>query len=76
MAVWIVPIVVAIITGPLVVLLSRFDKRNTEQHDRNMEELQRLGDSVENVGSKVDRLDSRIDEHVAWHAHTERRDTA
>lgn len=76
MAVWIVPIVVAIITGPLVVLLTKFDRRNTEQHDRNMDELRRLGKSVDKVGEKVDRLDSRIDDHVAWHAHEERRDSA
>jgi hypothetical protein len=66
-AVWVVPIVVAIITGPVVVLLARFDRRNTEQHDRNMIELQRIGDSVQRVDTKIDRLDKRIDDHIDWH---------
>lgn len=73
---WWVPIAVALITGPLVALMARFDKRNTEQHDRNMDELRRIGDSVDEVGHKVERLDSRLDDHVAWHAHSERRDSA
>ena len=69
MSVWLVPIVVAIITGPLVVLMSKFDKRNTEQHDRNMQELKRIGDSVDSVGEKVSKIDDRLDRHVEWHLH-------
>lgn len=68
MAQWWVPIAVAVIGGPLMLLLSRFDRRNTEQHDRNMEALQKIGRSVEKVGDKVDRLDDRIDRHIEWHA--------
>lgn len=64
---WWVTIVVAVITGPVVVLMRRFDKRNTEQHDRNMDELRRIGRSVESVGDKVDRLDDRLDRHIEWH---------
>ena len=67
MSMWLVPIIVAVITGPLVVLMSRFDRRNTEQHDRNMDELSRIGRSVDKVGDKVDRLDDRLDSHVEWH---------
>lgn len=73
---WVVPIVCAVIAGPVMWFLSRFDRRNTEQHDRNMDELRRLGKSVDKVGEKVDNLDSRLDDHVAWHAHRERRDSA
>lgn len=67
MSVWFVPIAVAVISGPLVMLMSRFDRRNTEQHDRNMSELQRIGDSVQRVDTKIDRLDKRIDDHIDWH---------
>ena len=67
MSMWFVPIIVALISGPLVVLMSRFDKRNTEQHDRNMEELKRIGDSVDDVSVKVTKLDDRLDRHVEWH---------
>jgi len=81
MAAWIVPIVVAVITGPVVVLLRRFERRNDEQHDRNMRELQRIGDSVERVDGKMDRLDRRLDDHIDWHLDNDwkrrgRRDTA
>ena len=67
MSVWFVPIAVALISGPLVVLMSRFDKRNTEQHDRNMQELKRIGDGIDDVNLKVTKLDDRLDRHVEWH---------
>ena len=69
MSVWFVPIAVAVISGPVVVLMSRFDKRNTEQHDRNMQELKRIGDSVDSVSVKVSKIDDRLDRHVEWHLH-------
>lgn len=59
---WWVPIVVAVITGPLVVLMRRFDKRNTEQHGANMRVLER-------IEVKVDKLDDRLDGHIDWHSH-------
>jgi hypothetical protein len=59
---WWVPIVVAVITGPLVVLMRRFDKRNTEQHGANMRVLER-------IETKVDKLDDRLDGHIDWHSH-------
>ena len=64
---WFVPIAVAIITGPIVVLMARFDRRNTEQHDNNMTELRRIGKTVENVDSKVEKIDERLDHHMEWH---------
>lgn len=64
---WFVPIAVAIITGPIVVLMARFDRRNTEQHDNNMMELRRIGRTVENVDSKVEKIDERLDHHMEWH---------
>jgi hypothetical protein len=67
-----VPITVALIGGPLMWLLRRADRNNTEQHDRNMDALQKIGESVDKVGAKVDRLDERLDDHVAWHAHRDR----
>lgn len=72
----VVPVLVAVIGGPLMWLLRRFDRRNTEQHDRNMDELRRIGVSIDRVGDKVDKLDERLDDHVAWHAHHDRRNSA
>ena len=64
---WWVPLAVATITGPIVVLMRRFDRRNTEQHDRNMEALQRIDRSVEHVAGQIDRIDERLDDHIDWH---------
>ena len=47
-----VPILVALIGGPVMWFLARFDKRNTEQHGENMKILSRVED-------KVDRVDGR-----------------
>lgn len=55
-----VPIVVAIITGPVVVVLSKLRKENSEQHAEGRELLQAIGVKVDNVGSK-------LDEHIGWH---------
>lgn len=56
-----VPVVVALISGPLMWLLYRFDQRNTVQHDQNMKILSRVETKVDRVDSKVDRLDAKAD---------------
>jgi len=58
-AIW-VPVLVALIGGPLMWLLSRFDRRNTEQHGANMQVLQR-------IEQKIDTVDDRLYEHVKDH---------
>lgn len=55
-----VPVAVALIGGPVMWFLHRFDKRNTAQHEGNMGVLDR-------IEGKVDRLDRRIDDHMEWH---------
>lgn len=62
-AVW-VPVVVALIGGPVMFFLHRFDKRNTEQHGENHSVLSR-------IESKVDHIDGRMNRHIEWHAHDE-----
>jgi len=62
-AVW-VPIVVAVIAGPLMWLLARFDRRNTEQHGENMRILKRVEGKVDRLDSKVDRVDDRLWTHI------------
>lgn len=59
-AIW-VPVVVALIGGPLMWALRQFDKRNTEQHGQNMEVLRRMEGKVDRVDGKVDRLDEKVD---------------
>jgi hypothetical protein len=59
---WAVPVVVALIGGPMMWLLSRFDRRNTEQHGANMNVLK-------NIEVKIDKIDDRLDGHIDWHTH-------
>lgn len=56
----IVPIVVAVITGPMVVLINMMRKENTEQHSEARQLLKQ-------VASKVDKVGSKLDEHIGWH---------
>jgi len=57
--VW-VPIVVALITGPVVVVLQKLRKENTDQHNEG-----RILLKV--IGNKVDKIGSKIDNHIGWH---------
>ena len=57
--VW-VPIIVAIISGPLVVVLQKLRKENTSQHAEG-QILLRM------VGAKVDKIASKLDNHIGWH---------
>jgi hypothetical protein len=51
-----------LIGGPVMWFLTRFDRRNTEQHGENQRVLNR-------IEGKVDRLDGRLDGHIDWHTH-------
>jgi hypothetical protein len=65
-AVW-VPLAVALIGGPVMWFLSRFDRRNTAQHGENQAVLLRIEDKVDRVDAKVDKVDDRLDGHITWH---------
>lgn len=56
-----VPIAVALIGGPVMWFLSRFDKRNTEQHGANMEILERVETKLDRMDGKVDRVDEKVE---------------
>jgi hypothetical protein len=57
---WFVPIVVAVIGGPLMVLMQLLRKENTNQHAEGRELLKE-------VISKVDRVGTKIDGDIGWH---------
>lgn len=57
---WLVPIIVAVITGPVVVVLQKLRKENTEQHNYNTILLR-------HIGSRIDRIGSKLDKHIGWH---------
>ena len=55
-----VPIVVAVIMGPIVVVLQKRRKENTSQHAEGRI-LLRV------IGNKVDKIGSKLDNHIGWH---------
>ncbi len=57
---WLVPITVAIIGGPLVVVLQKFRKENKEDHAvvKNL---------LDKIDLKVDKVDGKVDQHIQWH---------
>jgi hypothetical protein len=55
-----VPILVAVITGPMVVILNKLRSENTSQHAESRDLLQQVADKVDTVGTK-------LDEHIGWH---------
>jgi len=57
---WFVPIVVAVIGGPLMVLMQLLRRENTSQHAEGRELLNR-------VLYKVDEVGTKIDSHIGWH---------
>jgi hypothetical protein len=58
-SVW-VPIIVAVIMGPVVVILQKLRKENTDQHNQG-QVLLRV------IGTKVDKISSKLDGHIGWH---------
>jgi len=57
---WLVPVAVALIGGPLVVVVQSLRKENTSQH-AEARELLNL------VAGKVDKVDDKLDGHISWH---------
>ena len=57
---WLVPLAVAVIGGPLVVVVQSLRKENTSQHAESRELLKM-------VASKVDKVDDKLDGHISWH---------
>lgn len=65
---YIVPIVVALIGGPLMWILHKLDRNNTQQHNENLESLHRLE-------GKVDAIGENLNEHINWHLNNENSDS-
>jgi len=53
----------AIIAGPSMWYLRRFDRRNTDQHANNFEVLS-------SIKTGVERIETRLDTHLEWHSET------
>lgn len=57
-------IAVAVIGGPVMWFLHRFDRRNTSQHNHNADALQRIDDKLDRHEDKLDRLNDKLDNHL------------
>jgi hypothetical protein len=55
---WLVPIVVAVLTGPVVVILQKLRSENTSQHAESRGLL-------EHLVIKIDNIDDKLDEHIS-----------
>lgn len=55
-----VPILVALIGGPVMWLLARFDRRNSDQHANNMSVLHEIKEDVREVRND-------LKSHIDWH---------
>ena len=63
---WLVPIIVAVIGGPLVVVVQKLRNVNTSQHAESR-------DLLHKVAYKVDMVDQKLDGHIDWHLTKTRR---
>lgn len=57
---WFVPIAVAVITGPVVVILQLLRRENSIQHAEGRDLLNRAIEKIDEVGTKIDG-------HIGWH---------
>lgn len=64
---WIVPIVVALIMGPTVVILGRVRKENSDQHAEGRRLMIAHGVKIDGLGNKIDVVGSKLDGHLGWH---------
>jgi len=48
-------------------LLTRLDRKNTEQHQENNDLLNKIDRKVDRLDEKVDRVDRQIDRHLTDH---------
>jgi hypothetical protein len=65
--IWLSPIIVALIGGPLMFLVRMLDRHNTRQHGQNMDVLTSIKASVEEVKNDVKQIDARLEHHIDWH---------
>jgi len=65
--IWLSPIIVALIGGPLMLLVRMLDRHNTRQHGQNMDVLTSIKASVEEVKNDVKQIDTRLERHIDWH---------
>jgi hypothetical protein len=63
---WLVPIVVALIGGPLVIIIQNLRKENSADHAV-------VRGLLESVVTQIDKVDDKLDGHISWHMAKTRR---
>ena len=58
---WWVPIVVAMIGGPVMWVLRRLEKINSTQHAQSLSVIRSTREIVDGIDGKIDRLDGKVD---------------
>lgn len=61
------PIIVALISGPLMWGLWKFDKRNSAQHGEAVNLIKQVRQDVRDVQKDVNKVDAKLDIHIAGH---------
>ncbi len=64
---WIVPIVVALLGSPLVLLIQKGRKENQADHASVMTKLTENNVMVKSIDKKIERVDDKLDKHIDWH---------
>ncbi len=65
-----IPVVVALIGagGPVTVMITRFDRRNSEQHAEAIKRQERTLAEVTLARGDISRLQRRFDRHLEYHS--------
>ena len=56
--------------GPLTVFMTRFDRRNSEQHRRSLRQQERVFAEVALARQDIGVVQQRLDRHLEFHATT------
>lgn len=59
----------ALITGPIVFVLKRYDRRNSEQHRDAQVAREHSLHLIQSLHGKVDHHGKLMSDHLSWHAH-------
>jgi hypothetical protein len=65
---WWIPIVVAVITGPVVVLLQKLRSENTEQHGESRELLHHVVIKMDRIHNEIKEVNTELGNHIKEHS--------
>lgn len=57
----------AVVGGPVMYIVHRLRRENTEQHAQSLTVITDIAEKVGRVDEKVDRVSDLINDHTEWH---------